>query len=41
MSSLVLLGSFVAGLAVEFLLVVYVLASEGLNSICEFNNMGD
>ena len=41
LSSLVVLGSFIVGLIVEFLLVIYVLVSEKLGVIYEFNEMGD
>nr|YP_009246601.1 NADH dehydrogenase subunit 6 [Hypsugo alaschanicus]AMT85311.1 NADH dehydrogenase subunit 6 [Hypsugo alaschanicus]QIA44636.1 NADH dehydrogenase subunit 6 [Hypsugo alaschanicus] len=41
LSSLVVLGSFIVGLVVEFLLIIYVLVSEKLEMIYEFNKMGD
>nr|NP_071695.1 NADH dehydrogenase subunit 6 [Chalinolobus tuberculatus]AAG37937.1 NADH dehydrogenase subunit 6 [Chalinolobus tuberculatus] len=40
-SSLVVLGSFIVGLVVEVLLVVYVLISEKLSLASEFNKAGD
>nr|YP_009442649.1 NADH dehydrogenase subunit 6 [Myotis riparius]ATO90427.1 NADH dehydrogenase subunit 6 [Myotis riparius] len=40
-SNMVVLGSFVVGLFMEFLLVLYVLAGEKLEVIFEFNEVGD
>nr|QEI26354.1 NADH dehydrogenase subunit 6 [Pipistrellus pygmaeus] len=40
-SNLVVMGSFVVGLVVEFLLVVYVLLDEKLGLVCDYNEMGD
>lgn len=40
-SSLVVLSSFIVGLVVEFLLIAYILVSEKLEVIYEFNEMGD
>nr|QEI26120.1 NADH dehydrogenase subunit 6 [Myotis dasycneme] len=40
-SNMVVLGSFIIGLMMEFLLVLYVLVGEKLEVIFEFNNMGD
>lgn len=40
-SNLVVMGSFVVGLVVEFLLIIYVMVNGKLELICEFNNIGD
>nr|YP_009906156.1 NADH dehydrogenase subunit 6 [Myotis septentrionalis]ATO90502.1 NADH dehydrogenase subunit 6 [Myotis septentrionalis]QLH57555.1 NADH dehydrogenase subunit 6 [Myotis septentrionalis] len=40
-SNLVLLGSFIIGLLMEFLLVLYVLVGEKLEVVFEFNEVGD
>lgn len=40
-SNMVVLGSFVFGLVVEFLLVLYVLVVEKLEVVFEFNEIGD
>nr|QEI26146.1 NADH dehydrogenase subunit 6 [Myotis daubentonii] len=40
-SNMVVLGSFVFGLVVEFLLVLYVLVVEKLGVVFEFNEIGD
>lgn len=40
-SNIVVLGSFVVGLFIEFLLVLYVLVGEKLEVIFEFNEVGD
>nr|WAQ70391.1 NADH dehydrogenase subunit 6 [Myotis brandtii] len=40
-SNVVVLGSFVVGLLMEFLLVLYVLVGEKLEVIFEFNKVGD
>nr|YP_004734066.1 NADH dehydrogenase subunit 6 [Myotis formosus]ADM52891.1 NADH dehydrogenase subunit 6 [Myotis formosus] len=40
-SNMVVLGSFVVGLFMEFLLVLYVLVGEGLEVVFEFNEVGD
>nr|YP_009442597.1 NADH dehydrogenase subunit 6 [Myotis evotis]ATO90277.1 NADH dehydrogenase subunit 6 [Myotis evotis] len=40
-SNMVVLGSFVIGLLMEFLLVLYVLVGEELKVVFEFNEIGD
>nr|ATO90359.1 NADH dehydrogenase subunit 6 [Myotis albescens] len=40
-SNMVVLGSFIAGLFMEFLLVMYVLVGKKLEVIFEFNGVGD
>nr|YP_009243544.1 NADH dehydrogenase subunit 6 [Myotis lucifugus]AKG50091.1 NADH dehydrogenase subunit 6 [Myotis lucifugus] len=40
-SNMVVLGSFVVGLLMEFLLVLYVLVGEELKVVFEFNEIGD
>nr|YP_009228280.1 NADH dehydrogenase subunit 6 [Pipistrellus coromandra]AKL78841.1 NADH dehydrogenase subunit 6 [Pipistrellus coromandra] len=40
-SNLVVMGSFIVGLIVEFLLIAYMLVGEKLELIYEFNEMGD
>lgn len=40
-SNLVVMGSFVVGLVVEFLLIIYIMVNGKLDLVCEFNNMGD
>nr|YP_009589346.1 NADH dehydrogenase subunit 6 [Myotis frater]QBL75919.1 NADH dehydrogenase subunit 6 [Myotis frater] len=40
-SNMVVLGSFVVGLVMEFLLILYVLVVEKLDVIFEFNEIGD
>nr|YP_010305166.1 NADH dehydrogenase subunit 6 [Kerivoula papillosa]ULT46731.1 NADH dehydrogenase subunit 6 [Kerivoula papillosa] len=40
-SNLVVLGSFVVGLIMEFMLVLYVLIGENVGVVVEFNNIGD
>nr|YP_009234311.1 NADH dehydrogenase subunit 6 [Myotis muricola]AMB65570.1 NADH dehydrogenase subunit 6 [Myotis muricola] len=40
-SNMVVLGSFVVGLIMEFMLVLYVLVGEKLEFVFEFNDVGD